>query len=275
MSFIAADEFTAHFDDSGTHAESTIAVAASLIASVEQWREFNRNWGEAEKQEGFGAFHMADFAAGERQFKGSEWGDSKKERVLKRLCNIVSTRIRLGWSTAVTKKDYDEIIVDPAFRGWCGDFHYSFCVRQCAGSIGLWRRQQENPSSLKYIFDQMSRGKGEIMRTMDWAIENSRIESRSTGFKPLTGYSFESKADIWPLQAADIFAWTSFQQMQKLISHRQLSWIAEMAFDLLRAPGLLKWGYFVRENLGEWAAAESAAWAARMKAMVGNEGDRE
>jgi hypothetical protein len=269
MSFVSADEFTVHFDDSGTHSESSIAVGASLVASVDQWRHFNRNWEEAEKQEGFGVFHMADFAAGEKHFKG--WDDTKKKRVLERLCNIITTRISVGWSTSVTKKDYDDIIVDPFFRSWVGEFHYSFCVRQCAGTIGIWRRQQKKPSSLEYVFDQMSRGKGEIMRTMDWALDKSRVESRSTGFQPLTGYAFESKAKIWPLQAADIFAWASLQQMHKMISNRQLKWEAELASDLLSRPRLLHWGYFVRDNLAAWAAAEAAALSAHMKAMVGDD----
>jgi hypothetical protein len=61
--------FTVHFDDSGTHKESGIAVASCLVASAEQWQEFNRNWAGVNQDEGFGTFHMADFAFGSAQFK--------------------------------------------------------------------------------------------------------------------------------------------------------------------------------------------------------------
>jgi hypothetical protein len=258
--------FTAYFDDSGTHRESSIAVASCLVASVDQWDAFSRNWAEAERAEGFGAFHMADFAFGERQFKG--WGDGKKERVLARLCNLISTRVQIGWSVAISKRDYDKIIVGP-FRDWCGQFHYTFCVRQCAGSVGLWRRESQPQCSLKYVFDRVSQGKGDIMFAMDCAVKNSEIESRSTGVKPLGGYSFESKADVWPLQAADIYAWTSFQQMQRIVSRkRRVSPWADLSYRLLRLSHCpLRWHYYVEDNLRPWAAAESEALIEKIRGV--------
>jgi hypothetical protein len=256
----------AHFDDSGTHKESGIALASCLIASTEQWQEFNRNWDEANQSEGFGTFHMADFAFGEAQFKG--WSDSKKERVLRRLCSIIRTRACAGWSVAVTKRDYDEIISGP-FRDWCGHFHYTFCVRQCAGSIAVWRKINAPKSSLKYVFDRMNQGKGDVMFPMDCAIKNSELESKATGLKTLGGYSFESKSEIWPLQAADIYAWTSLQQMRKLISggKRTNRW-AELGYDLLRSSrSPLKWHYYVGENLKRWVIAESDALTERVRQL--------
>jgi Protein of unknown function (DUF3800) len=255
--------FTVHFDDSGTHKESSIAVASCFVASVEQWKEFNRNWAEVNKNEEFGTFHMADFAFGSQQFK--TWDDTKKERILGRLCNIISTRVSAGWSVAVTKRDYDEIIVGP-FRDWCGQFHYTFCVRQCAGSAGIWRKRYEPKSSLKYVFDRMSQGKGDIMFAMDSAITSSELESRVTGVRPLGGYSFDSKSDIWPLQAADIFAWTALQHMRKRISNRPINKWAGISFDLLKSTRVpIKWHYYVRENLQRWAAAESRALEGKIR----------
>lgn len=235
--------FDVYFDDSGTHKESSIAVASCLVASIEQWQEFNRNWAEVDQDGGFGTFHMADFVFGAAQFK--DWEDTKKERVLRRLCNIICTRVRVGWSVAVTKRDYDDLIVGP-FRDWCGQFHYTFCVRQCAGSVGLWRREHEPDCSLKYVFDRMSQGKGDIMFAMDCAIKNSESESRSTGVKPFRGYSFDSKRDIWPLQAADIYAWTALQHMHKIVSQRRINRWASLSYDFLRsAHAPIKWHYYV------------------------------
>ena len=77
---------------------------------------------------------------------------------------------------------------------------------------------------MKYIFDQMgsNQGKGEIMAVMDAAISKSKKEGKLTGVPPLTGYSFEDKTVVLPLQAADIFAWTVLQQMHKRLSKRSL-----------------------------------------------------
>jgi len=70
-------------------------------------------------------------------------------------------------------------------------------------------------------------------------------------------YSFEKKSVIVPLQAADILAWTIYQQMQKILSGKPPRWEADMAYDLLkhsRCP--LDDGFFVKDNLLKWAEAE-------------------
>jgi len=71
-----------YFDDSGTHAESPIAVAACYAATKTQWDEFVRNWDDARREEGFDVFHMADFAAKpERGIKPfCDWSPEKRHR---------------------------------------------------------------------------------------------------------------------------------------------------------------------------------------------------
>lgn len=238
---------TAHFDDSGTHPESSFAVAACILASEKQWRKFNREWMKAEKKEKFGVFHTADFAAGHGNFDG--WDAPRKSRVFQQLCSIIAAHARIGWGIAVRKKDYDTIIQEP-FREYCGRYHYTFCVRQCATRIGVWRQQRKKEWELRYVFDRMSRGKGEIMHAMD----------RAGG---LDGYGFDDKSKILPLQAADIFAWATLQGMHAEFSQRRYSDLVDIAFTTLSRGGL-KFGYFIEANLKEWADAESAELAKRL-----------
>jgi hypothetical protein len=247
---------TVYFDDSGTHQESSIAVGAAFVSTVEQWKEFSRNWEEVKEKEGFKVFHMAEFAANHGEFE--KWDNAKRRRVLNRLCNIIRIRTQGGWATSVTKKAYDQVIVEP-FREWAGRFHYTFCVRQCAGKVAKWRERQKPPASLRYVFDRMSRGKGEIMSVLDRAIRGSEIESKTTGIKPLSGYAFDDKAEVLPIQAADIYAWTMLQRMHHRLSRRKLSWIAELAFEQL--GHLNHWGYFEEDNLRAWAEAEAKSLA--------------
>ena len=108
---------------------------------------------------------------------------------------------------------------------------------------------------MKYIFDQMgsNHGKGEIMKVMDRAISASKKEAVSTGVPPLTGYSFESKATTLPLQAADIFAWTAFQQTRKRIFGHNPGWIADLAWQHLSSfRGPFQVSFFTREQLELW-----------------------
>lgn len=110
---------TVYFDDSGTHKESSTAVAACYVSTVEQWKLFERDWKYIDNLEGFGTFHMADFAAGEEQFKN--WTDEKRKRVLDRLCAIIRIRARMGFFIAVRKADYDKVITG-RFRDYCGKY---------------------------------------------------------------------------------------------------------------------------------------------------------
>jgi hypothetical protein len=244
---------TIFFDDSGTHPESSIAIAACYAAKVEQWKEFERNWNDAKRDVTFDTFHMTDFAAGHGKFAG--WSDTKKRNVLTRLCGIINTRVEVGYAVAVPKRIYDAVIQEP-LRAFCGQFHYTFAVRQCATRIGEWRRKHHKSASMKYIFDQMgtNQGKGEIMAVMDGAIAKSKREGKTTGVPPMTGYSFESKAAILPLQAADILAWTILQQMHKRLSKREITWIAELAWeDLASFRGTLEASFFTEPQLRDWA----------------------
>jgi hypothetical protein len=244
---------TIFFDDSGTHPESSIAVAACYASTVEQWKAFERNWDDAKQSANFGTFHLVDFAAGHGEFKG--WSDTKKRKVLIRLCNIINTRVEVGYAVAVPKQVYD-VVIQEQFRALCGQFHYTFALRHCATKIAVWRRKYHKAASMKYVFDQMGthHGKGEIMAVMDAAITKSKKESEITGVPPLTGYSFESKTSILPLQAADILAWTILQQMHKKLSNRKINWIAELAWqELSSLRGTLDASFFTESQLREWA----------------------
>ena len=70
--------FTLYCDDSGTHTQSSIAVAACFVAPARQWEHFVRNWKEADAAEQFGVFHMADFVARKEQFALPEWNEEQK-----------------------------------------------------------------------------------------------------------------------------------------------------------------------------------------------------
>lgn len=180
--------------------------------------------------------------------------------MLARLCNIIKTRTSAAYAFGVSKRDYDDVIPrHTPLRGFCGDIHYTFAVRQLATTIGEWRRKYHRAASMKYIFDHMQgkvTGKGEIMAVMDGAIARSQAQSKVTGVPPLTGYSFESKSTILPLQAADILAWTVFQQLQKKLSGRKPRWEAQAAWDHLSSTrSEFQATFFTREHLEKWVTA--------------------
>jgi hypothetical protein len=78
--------FTLYCDDSGTHKESPIAIAACLVSTVDKWDQFLKAWCSASMAEQFGVFHRADFEGNYPPFDSIAWKDkAKKERTLNRL----------------------------------------------------------------------------------------------------------------------------------------------------------------------------------------------
>jgi len=250
-------QISVYFDDSGTHRESSIAVAACYVSTAELWERFRADWRRIMEEEAFSCFHMADFASRSGEFSG--WDEEKRRRVLRKLCATINIRIRSGFVGAVNKRDYDDL-VSGEFRRYCGSFHYTYAVRTCATAIGLWRRQFEGSGTLRYVFDRMgaNSGKGEIMRVMDEARKTSKREALGTGVIVLGGYSFEDKKDFLPLQAADILAWAGFQYARFFWSKRPLNYVAEESLKiLLSAP--VKRCFQTREELSRWVNAENEA----------------
>jgi hypothetical protein len=120
---------TAYFDDSGTHKESPVAVAAAWLSRFESWRDkFCPAWDRARTKEKFECFHFSEFAASNPKSEFASWDDTKKQRVLFRLRGAIRKNVECGFAIAVKKSDYDET-VPPDLRKEAGEFHYTWAVR--------------------------------------------------------------------------------------------------------------------------------------------------
>ena len=234
---------TLYFDDSGTDAQSPIAIAAGYILHVSQLGPFDNDWREAEMVEGFKVFHMTDFGARQGEFKGPEWDDTnKRKRTLNRLIGIAKIRSRSCFSVAVQKSAYDQVILsDPVLAKICGRYHYTFAVHGCLDKVYQWRERFAKGNDLRYVFDRMSKGKGEIIEIFD-----AYRGHPSNAFGIVDGgFSFDSKEVVRQLQSADILAWHSLQHMQE--HHlRGLPPRTEMR-DLMGCPNYN--GYYTRQPL--------------------------
>lgn len=158
--------FTLYCDDSGTHAQSHIAVAACFVAPVLQWEHFAKDWNAANDAENFGVFHMADFVAKKKQFALPEWQDpQKRDRTLRRLVNIINTRKQHGFAAAVEKVGIEEEMPRHFADGYeVGKNHYTFAVRMCLAKVRKWRKKYGHTEPIQYVFDEMSKGKERSMQ---------------------------------------------------------------------------------------------------------------
>jgi len=205
--------FTLYCDDSGTHAQSDIAVAGCYVSTVEQWQEFKRNWDDANRRENFGVSHMADFVAKKEQFSSPEWqDDAKRERTIKRLINIIKTRAYIGFAAVVVKSAFDEVIVNGSLREKFGENHYAFAVRLCTALLDKWRQKHGYKQPVRFVFDRLSKGRGDINAIFQTLLLGGEHALSKYGVHE-DCWSFESKAHVVQLQAADIWAWENYRYM--------------------------------------------------------------
>lgn len=251
---------TLYCDDSGTHAESPFAVAGCFVAPVLQWDHFTKDWQRANDAEGFGVFHMADFVAKKKQFAAPEWQDEdKRARTIKRLVNIVNTRRQVGFVTVVDKAGYDsEVSRAMREKFKLGNNHYSFAVRMSMAKVLKWRMKYKYTEPIQFVFDQLTKGKGEIDAIFEDALEEGDEQALVHGISRDAGWSFQNKAIVLPLQGADILAWEGLYYMKN--SYVSGAKMRKSFKTLLDGPvqeglhdgnSLRKWVAHVRERTGE------------------------
>jgi hypothetical protein len=243
--------FEAYFDDSGTDAQSEIAVAAAYVSTSRGWKEFVREWARVENQEGFRGFHMAEFVAppncGHKPW--CDWDNSQKDRVYGRLAHVINQNKRIGVACAVPKTFYDALPI--ATRQVFGLEHYTFAVRMCVSGIIKWRETSRITLPIRYVFDWEMNGtrkRQEIEKI--WTTLHPSWESHIGSGRE--GFCFEHKEECAPLLAADILAWQMRGHMLKIWPdnedeknlHR-----CHAGFMALRNNQVMDLGFFTEEQL--------------------------
>lgn len=259
--YVAA--LTIYLDDSGTSPTNSIAVAAGWIAKLPSWELFQRDWEKIKNIESdkFGCMHMAEFVHGSEEFEG--WDLDKKLRVIRKLRKVIMKRALKGFALGVIKKDFDEVVPDE-LRKLGFENHYTFAVRSVLGMIDKWRQEKGfQDAPIEYIFDWQDR---HDLRRKEIEEVFARAKGDDNAFRrygirendPL----FRKKDSIYPLQAADILAWSVYQVVLHEIEKTKLKPIAKETFlDFFshRQRGFLEGGYNKRQAIIEWVKSKGFA----------------
>jgi hypothetical protein len=198
---------TVYFDDSGTHHQSDIAVAACLVSDVMRWESYESEWNSVLDEAGIreSGFHMAKFVARRSPFDG--WTEDKRDKVIKALIGTIERHVFAGMATAVVKKVYDTYVTG-RLRARLGNYHYTSAVQSCLAFVEEWRRSSVVLEPMQYVFDRMGSGKHEIIKLFDDIAK--REMAVAFGIEP-NGYAFNNKRLVVQLQAADILAWEAYR----------------------------------------------------------------
>jgi hypothetical protein len=250
---------TMYIDDSGTSPKHEVAVAAGWISPVRQWKKFEKEWEKAKIITGdeFDCFHMSPCVYSGKKTEFATWSYTKKQRVIRRLRNIIKRRAMKGFCSAIRKKDYDEL-VPLELKEERGRHHYTWVMRNVLGQIHRWREDNNVTDPIEYIFDWMKPTdprRVEIQNAFAPFEENPEAQKRFGLYKGCC--NFRERCEVAPLQAADILAWLLYRGTL----HREaIQGINEIALESLADFAGYQGGEFViggnstRNMVAKWVA---------------------
>jgi hypothetical protein len=94
-------EFAAYFDGSGSPDDTVAVAVAGFVATVRQWKEFERNWKDCLNDFGVSALHMRDFAHSRGEFTEWKGDENRRRRFLGRLISIIQVRVQHSFASVV------------------------------------------------------------------------------------------------------------------------------------------------------------------------------
>jgi hypothetical protein len=240
--------YESYWDDSGTDSSCPLAIAACYVSRKSGWDRFTDAMFRIGREEGFEAFHMADFASGAEPF--NDWDQPKKKRVFQRIAIAINENKLAGFGLAIPKEVLDRVVptLPERIRAKCGKHHYTFAVKATLTMIAKWRAESEIRLPMQYVFDRMGKGKGEIMEIFDKKNLRDWDALGKLGMEP-EGYSFQDKAEFKPLQAADVLAWQTNWHMRNVIAlGKHCADDCHPHFKVLRLDQTMRLGFMTEEN---------------------------
>jgi hypothetical protein len=214
--------YEVYWGDSGTDPQSPIAIAACYISTKSGWEAFVEKFDEIRRTEEFDTFHMVDFAASHDKSKKPfcDWDHVKRKRVYENIAKAINENKRTGMGVAIPKAAFDKLVPrTPEWLRWrFGKYHYTFAVRFLMGLIKNWRQYYGVTLPMQYVFDNENRPEAREEIDLMWRdLETRQHWTDWYGVESADGYSFRSKADFKPLQAADILAWQMNSHMRNVV----------------------------------------------------------
>jgi Protein of unknown function (DUF3800) len=239
-----------YFDDSGTDAQSPIAVAACYVARKAQWDEFVRNYDDLRMLHGFDEFKMSEFVAkpeaGHKPF--CDWDNGKKELVYRKIAGTINLRVRHGFAIAVPKKAFDKYTT-PEFRANHAADHYVWAVHNVLAAISFWRERYGETTPMQYVFDNGSLAQQQLYN--HWNVNAHMYPHREKKYGIVKdGVMFQDSKAFKPLQAADILAWQAQNHMRRTYAvGKNTDTDPHPGFKLLIEGRPMELGYYTEEKM--------------------------
>jgi Protein of unknown function (DUF3800) len=189
---------SAYFDASGHPSHSKFLVVSGLIASVDQWILWKKQWDAILLSEKVKAFHAADCNAAKREFLG--WDEIRIDWFLRRLAATMQGFCKFSISNIINLADYRKL--DKKYPLTEGLPPYALSARACMAEINRWKKIFSPDSPVEIFFDQGEFQRGKFIERM-----------RHDG---LPDPIFRDHREVVAIQAADFLAWEEHYELKRL-----------------------------------------------------------
>ena len=199
----------AYFDESGSHADSSILCVAGYVLQVDQARRLEAEWASVLSRFSLPYFHMSECAHGTQHFKAL----SKEQRIEaeKMMIGIIKRRVEKGFAITVDVPAFGELISSDRQRDIVGD-PYTYCVKTCFNSIAHWCNKKYPDARVAYIFEAGHASQPLANTFLNNIVAIPELRDRHK----YLSHAFVGKRDAFGLQAADILAWLWTQEVKRL-----------------------------------------------------------
>lgn len=238
----------AYFDASKTQLGRSYVAVAGCLAHLDQWMLFQLEWQNILDEDGLEFFHMTDFEAYEKSYKG--WSLERHIKCFGKIEDVIGRRTAFALGRGVAHDDFEFAKTqNEVLQPWSA---FTYCANQCLHGIAHWASNHGHKGPIIYVFESGDGFNGELISLAE-SIENSqerRMRFRWSGLHILPKIASTPPYPLTPLQAADIWAFEARKEWEnKYAVGERIRPVRKSVQRLLSSGIEHDFGFSTRENL--------------------------
>lgn len=231
MAFIRA-----YIDESGIHDQSPVTSVAIIMSKPSLWQQWTKEW-NVEKAP-IDVFHSTDCANFKREFKG--WNQGRRDAYVANLLPVIGRFPFVGHVMGIDNRDVAKLQDDFPKATNTIRTPYITCLQLALHRTLDYLNEVGGDDRIAFVHEDNDY-KGEATACFDWMRSLPAHRGRSMSF------TFASKKDAPPLQAADCFAYEGNKRIRNIGGPERRAWRAlnpernKVRLDHLEYNGIKGW----------------------------------
>lgn len=249
LRLMAALNFNAYIDDSGSHKDSRVFVLGGCIGPASDWSLWYPQWKGLLTNPGNGHraieyFHAVEAAHSGGEFRG--WNKEESNLFPIRLIPTIEKRRIVKFGVAIVMKDFREIITGKLLEEFKSPYY--LCMLSCVALLrGLLKRQDApRKERIGYIFEEQNEFEAHA-KALYSEIKSVKRNERYYKMGPI---AFDTKRNAPMLQAADLVAFETYSYMQERMGIRKREY--PQRYDLLSSRNFVSKLYSKKDLENLW-----------------------